>query len=400
MASIKLRMNKSRMHNDGTYALVFQIIHERRKRIICADVDLKEEEFDMKKERVRYIEGGTCSRHQVGKLNKELQMKKGILKKIEEELSYTRLEYSVDDIAQIYLNKDITQSLYFYIDRLIKSKQGQGKHANAYKSTLASLRRFGGSTEIFLSDFSPLFLTRYSDYLTGCGMSDNTVAYYMRNLKTIYNRAVKERLIPVDYRPFSGFSISPRKTVKRAVDRKTLKILAAIDLSRRPHREIARDLFLFSFYLRGISLVDIVYMKHEDIQAGVIGYHRRKTGQYIRVSVNPRIEELIEKYRTDSPYIFPFLTTDDRAHTDYRNALNRINRNLKLLSKELELPMVLTTYVARHTWATQAKERGASVAVISEALGHTSEKTTRIYLKEFDSSIIDQVNDDVTNLTL
>ena len=180
-----------------------------------------------------------------------------------------------------------------------------------------------------------------------------------------------------------------------------MRRIADIDLSAYPHLEQARDLFMFSFFSRGMPFVDMVFLQKSAVSGGVISYRRHKTNQWLHVEVTPQLKTLMEKYANDSPWVFPLLegTGDKLAqYKHYRLALERVNRNLKRVAQKCNLDIVLTAYVARHSWATLARESGAPVAVISEGLGHTSEKTTQIYLKEFDRQIVDRVNRIVSSL--
>lgn len=173
--------------------------------------------------------------------------------------------------------------------------------------------------------------------------------------------------------------------------------MASLNLTQKPHLEIARDLYLFSFFSRGMPFVDVVFLKKPE---DGIDYNRRKTKQWLRISVTAQLESLIKKYDNHSAYVFPILKDNSsRAlYEQYRLALGRTNRNLKVLGKMLGLKTTLTTYVARHSWATAAKNTGAPISVISEGLGHTSESMTQTYLKEFDQSILDEMNQKVSNL--
>lgn len=395
MATIRIRLSKNRIHNDGTYPLVFQVIHQRRKRLIYTSYNLRDAEFDSMREKVIYIAGGQYSEYKVRKLNARLKEELKILQKIESELIRTRIDYTIEDIIFTYQKKDRPCSLFNYMNQLIVRKQSSGKHGNAYKSTLSSFQKFTGKVDMQFSEISPLLLIQYTEYLTSNKKSDNTIAYYLRNLRTVYNQALKERVITLNNKPFCGLSLAPRKTIKRALDKKSMKLVTLVDLSDKPHLDLARDIFMFSFYMRGASFIDIALLKHSSISNGSIEYCRHKTGQYIKVAVFPCLMDLINKYRSDSEYLLPIINDMTKPYSDYRNGLNRVNNNLKTLSVQLSLPIKLTSYVARHSWATLAKENGASITVISEALGHTSEKTTRIYLKGFDAAVIDQVNQDV-----
>ena len=272
--------------------------------------------------------------------------------------------------------------------------------AAALQSTRTSLATFIGLRMVHLQDLNGPFVRGYEEFLLRRGVCPNTVCFYMRNLKSVYYQALLDGYPMSPTNPFHYVRIKQAKTVKRALERDTLRRIVQADFSRFPHLDMARDLFLFSFFCRGMPFVDIVYLKKSDINNGVIGYRRHKTNQWLQIAVMPQLERLIRKYENPSSYVFPILTDSSmqEQHRLYRLALERTNRNLKQVARMCDVPILLSTYHARHSWATQAKNTGAPIAVISEGLGHTSEKTTRIYLKEFDRSIVDAVNEKVSAL--
>lgn len=224
----------------------------------------------------------------------------------------------------------------------------------------------------------------------------------MRNLKTIYSRIGEDGYKVNPDSPFRGIKTGVCKTIKRAISREELVKIAQLkfDSVTEKHIELARDMFLFSYYTCGMAFVDIAYLRKSDIEGGIITYCRRKSKQQIRLSVIEPLERMIDKYQSSSDYVMPILNADlpQVLYDQYKLALGRINKNLKVIGKYAGLSYRLTTYVARHSWATQVKMLGTSTSVISQGLGHTSEKTTRIYLQEFDSKVIDGVNRSVSML--
>lgn len=243
------------------------------------------------------------------------------------------------------------------------------------------------------------FIRRYEDFLYNNGVAENTVSYYLRNLRTLYNQAVVDGYHPHGEYPFVKAQTRPAKTVKRALSREDLQALANLKLEDAPELKFARDLYLFSFYAQGMAFVDIVLLKKSDIYNGVLTYSRHKSKQFIRIAVTPQMQELMDKYETEGKYVFPIIRDNSSSeYTQYRLALGRINRHLKRIAAMIDVKIPLTTYTARHTWATLARDCGAPVSVISAGLGHTSEEMTRIYLKEFDVSQLDKVNSIVTKL--
>lgn len=218
----------------------------------------------------------------------------------------------------------------------------------------------------------------------------------MRNLKTVYNRIITDGFKPTCTFPFKVVKTTKSKTPKRALTRDILIRIASLEFipAKESHLELARDIFMFSYYCMGTAFVDIIRLRKDRILAGEITFSRQKSKQPIRIAIIDQIEKLMEKYSNETEYVFPFLDVNDShpLYIQYKLALQRINYSLNVIRKRINLQHPLTTYVARHTWATMVKNLGTSISIISEALGHSSEEMTRIYLKEFDKSILDKVN--------
>jgi integrase len=216
----------------------------------------------------------------------------------------------------------------------------------------------------------------------------------------VYNKAVRQRLV-VQTNPFANVYTGVDVTKKRAVQPQILSKISKLDLSNKPALQFARDLFLFSFYVRGMAFVDMAFLKKSSISSNVLYYTRRKTGQRLSVKIEYCMQVIIDRYNVaESEYIFPILKSDiySKSYQQYRKAVNRYNANLKKLSKYAELDVSLTSYVARHSWATIAQNSNVPISVISAALGHTTEQTTRIYLSAIDNSKIDEANSRIISL--
>ena len=224
----------------------------------------------------------------------------------------------------------------------------------------------------------------FNGWMRARGLKPNTQSFYNRALRAVFNRA------RAGWGPelFGGVYTGNDKTAKRSVPSETvrsLRLLKAETLS--PGVALARDLFLFSVYACGISFVDMVYLTQENLQEGFLVYTRRKTGRRITVRITEEMAEILQRYENERKgYLFPFLDRRRSAVENYRrycSALVVYNRNLKELGRLVGRR--LSSYTARHTWASVAyREAGSPVSVISAALGHTSERTTRIYLAELD----------------
>lgn len=402
MASVKLLLNRDRALRDGSYPLVFQLIQNRRKRLIYTSFRLFPEEFDAVRGKVLGGPGSRRGEREVQRMNRQLSQQRRSIESHIAALEARGSGYSVEEIVFRYRADHGGLGLLHYMDVQIERRRQAERYGMeaALRHTRASLAAFIGLRAVRLADVNARFVREYEDFLLRRGVSHNTICYYMRNLKSVWRQAVDDGCVPAGVHPFEHVRSKPRKTVKRALDRLSLRRIHDAEFPANSRLEFARDLFLFSFFSRGMPFVDIIYLKKNSVGNGVISYRRRKTGQWLHVSLTPQLKALIRKYANESEYVFPVLQgTDGRdLHRQYRLALERVNRYLKRIALECGVSVPLTTYVARHSWATLARESGAPVAVISEGLGHTSEKTTQIYLKEFDRRIVDRVNAVVSKL--
>lgn len=271
---------------------------------------------------------------------------------------------------------------------------GRFKSAEAYRSAGRSLSRFLKGRDLAFDELDPRLVGRYEGWLRSCGVVPNTVSYYMRLLRAVYNKGRRRGLVSREH-PFREVYTGIDTTRKRAVDEGTMHRLR--DLRLEGPDAFARDLFLLSFYTRGMSFVDLAFLRTQDAQGGMIRYRRRKTGRPLAVCIEPCMASIIARYAAPvrpNGYLLPILRSDDpaTAFRQYRTALIRYNRSLARISRLLGIEPGLNSHVARHTWATIAYRRRLPVSIISEGLGHDSEQTTRIYLAAFDQSAIDRAN--------
>lgn len=233
----------------------------------------------------------------------------------------------------------------------------------------------------------------YESSLQANGNTPNTTSFYMRILRAVYNRAVENEIIE-NRHPFRHVYTGVEKTTKRALPIHVMKKIRSLDLSRYPQTDYARDMFLMSFFLRGMSFIDMAFLRKTDLNHGYISYRRHKTGQALKIKWTKDMQHLLEKYpENPTDYLLPILTKkgiDERRA--YRNISYNINHQLKKIAELVKADIPLTLYVARHSWASAAKAKGIPLSVISEGMGHDSETTTQIYLASLDTSVIDKAN--------
>ena len=267
-----------------------------------------------------------------------------------------------------------------------KRSAGDESTADLYRAVRNHFMLFTGRSELLLKDVTPQMVHAFLKWLKNKGLKVNSINSYISNLRAMYNRAClgwKSR--PLES-PFSGIRLKREETVKRAVPTDGIKKLASLELKEEPGKQLAVDMALFSFLACGIPFVDIAHLTKANLEEGgkVLAYYRQKTGVLIRMEVTLGMQQLIDRYsRPDAYYLFPILS-EGATHEQYKSCLAKENEYLKQICVDLELLDILTTYVFRHAWASEAYHRGVPISIISQALGHTSEKTTRIYLAAFD----------------
>lgn len=295
------------------------------------------------------------------------------------------------------VNNDGTRVQFFiFMEGLIGRLRQLNRAGTAknYCAALGSFRRFRKDVDICIDSIDHLLMEDYQAFLFSAGLVPNSVSFYMRILRAVYNRAVDQGLTD-DRVPFRSVFTGVEKTLKRAIPLEDVRRIRNMDLSGRAELELSRDLFIFLFLCRGMSFIDAVFLKKTDIRNGVLTYRRHKTGQLLHIKVIRQISEIVERYSdNESPYLLSVISNPDGdVRLQYESALHRVNNALKVIGRMANLQIPLTTYVSRHAWASIAKSKNIPVNVISDALGHDSIATTQIYLASIDAAVIDQANE-------
>ena len=269
--------------------------------------------------------------------------------------------------------------------------------AQNYQKARNSFAQFLKGNDIPFKNFTEEIIIKYNSFLLQRGLVRNSCSFYMRIMRAICNKAAKQKLIR-HTNLFSDVYTGIDCTRKRAVPQNIISALHKLNLDKSFKLALSRDLFIFSYCTRGMSFVDMVYLKKSNLQNGYISYSRKKTGQLLIIRIEPIIEQIISKYENnDTPYVFPIITSSDSygAFVQYQKAINTYNRHLGILSKKIMGGYRLTSYTARHSWATAARNQNVPISVISAGMGHTSEQTTRIYLDSLENSLIDEANKEI-----
>lgn len=299
-------------------------------------------------------------------------------------------------------------NLISFMKQVVDELQDSGNlgTAHVYKSSLNTILAFHGTQRLQFRQITPAWLKRFEVSLRARGCSWNTVSTYLRTLRAVYNRAVECRKAPYVPHLFRSVYTGTRADRRRALDGEDMKRvftrLSHLD-NTVPELGCAQELFILMFLLRGLPFVDLAYLRKSDLHGNVITYRRRKTGRALSVTLTPEAMMLLQKYMNRdrmSPYLFPILRSREgskEAYREYQLALRSFNYRLELLGKILGLQNRLSSYTARHTWATTAYYCEIHPGIISEAMGHSSITITETYLKPFRSKKIDDANRQVVD---
>ena len=390
MTSIKIKYRPSSVEGKEG-CIYFQIIHNRVVRQLNTDYRIFASEWNEDTETI--IANGDRT-NIVNAIKEHLAWDVARLNKVVAQLDAERHKYSADDVITAFhrLTKEV--SLFsFWHNVIAQLKQlGKVRTAETYTATLKSFMKFQNNQDVPLDGITSDMMLLYEAHLKARGVRMNTISFYMRIFRAVYNRAV-EKGVTTQQNPFRHVYTGVDKTVKRAIPIKDIKALKDMDLSMHPTLDFTRDMFMFSFYTRGMSFVDMAYLKKSDIKNGILTYRRRKTGQELTVKWEKCMVDIVAKYpENKTDFLLPIIKEEGNERRQYDNALHLVNYRLKELSTMLKLQRPLTMYVARHSWASAAKANNVPLSVISEGMGHDSEATTQIYLASLETSVVDKAN--------
>lgn len=301
-------------------------------------------------------------------------------------------------------------NLITFMKRVADELHSSGNYgtAHVYKSSLNAIVAFYGSDRLPFQKITPEFLKHFETHLRGRGCKWNTVSTYMRTLRAVYNRAIDVRMAIYVPHLFRHVYTGTRADRKRALDNGEMSRL--LDNSKKtstlsPALQRTKGLFILMFLLRGLPFVDLAYLRKSDLNGNTITYRRRKTGRQMMVTLMPEAVQLLESYMNKdehSPYLLPLLCSSEgtkEAYHEYQLALRNFNHQLMLLGEVLGTEVKLSSYSARHTWATMAYYCEVHPGIISEAMGHSSIMVTETYLKPFQNKKIDEANVKIIDFT-
>lgn len=386
-------VNRSIKGKNDLHPVVLQVIKDRQRRLISLGYSSTEAQWNDDKQLPNSLHPHATE------LRKTIKKKLHAAEQAIFDLDDSGFPYSVDDIVAKLKEDRKPSSFKVYTDLLVAKMIKAGKRGNAefYKTASKNLLSFLDKNDVDFKYLNAKLLDDFQQHLLERGVKTNSISVYLRTIRAIFNKAINDNIVSDRFYPFKKVKIKQEQTVKRSLTKEDITSIKELDLTMSPDLQFARDIFLFSFYNRGMNYIDICFLKIDDIIDGRIRYRRQKTGQTFSIKLTEQANSIITKYAgRNGEYVFPLIKPGNE-YNSYRTGIRALNRKLKFIGSDLGLRIPLSSYVARHSWATIAKRSGVPTAVISEGLGHESEQTTQIYLDSFEDETLDNANDLIIN---
>lgn len=401
--SVKIELDRRNIKADGRHSLKLLIVVNRKPLRISLGYSIFPKDWNDKLQNVK----ASCKDFEnITRFNNWLHMEKS---KILNRLLVLQEEGNLERLSVIDLKNSLAQkseevlTLEFFAS-IISEMQQSKRYGNArvYDLVSRSVANFVEKKDFPLKQLTFKWLKKYEAWYLSKGNTFNGLSVNMRTIRSLYNIAIKQSKISQDYYPFKDYTIRKEETRKRAISREDLIRFLQFEPITERHKR-AKDYFLTSFYLMGASFVDIAFLKCNNIINNRVEYKRQKTGKLHSIPISKPLNEILEKYsigKKDNDFIFGVIKSVDpkKQLIEIQDELRRYNRSLKEISVECRIESKISSYVARHSYATNAKRIGVPTAVISEALGHTTEKTTQVYLDSFENDIVDKYHEMIINL--
>lgn len=392
-ATVNILCFKSKTLANGEHPLMICICKNSKRKYISLGVSVAPQYWDFQKNKPKR----NCPNKIL--IEKLIAQKSKELSELVLELEADNRQYTAATLVEKAVRPKVKTTVGSLMQEHIKELRDASRtgYALSMEQVYNSLVKFNGHLDIPFSDIDIQWLKKYEQWLRNDGLAENTIGIRFRTLRRIYNLALERKLVKSEDYPFKSFGVSRlhQNTPKRAVNKDYIhQILSYSTEDKRYYCSLAIDLFKFSYFMGGINFVDMAYLTERNIMDGRLVYCRRKTKKIINLPLLQEARDVLNKYISDSEYLFPIFLQYHKTEQQRRNRLHKVitkvNDALKEIGKELGIPIDLTTYVARHSYATVLKRSGVSTAIISESLGHSSEKVTQIYLDSFENSQIDE----------
>lgn len=398
MASIKIIL-RDKPTKEGLYPVVLRVIKNRKSKLISLGLECIKKDWDEDNNQFKKTQANHVQRNRLLLKHKDRALK------IIDDFFMDEQDFTLEQFEEKFRGIEPNKlTVIEFWDEVISDLKKSGKvgNAKALNETKNSLFSFHKKTNLMFKEITPGFLEKYEVYLRENNNSDGGVAFKMRELRSIYNKALIKKVVDEKYYPFKVYKISKLKVgnIKKALSRDEIRLIENIDESKYPSLAEAKRIFMFSYYCRGINYFDIMQLKWSNISENRISYIRSKTKGRFSIEILPPVQEILSFYKNtflDTGYVFPILLSENMTATQIQNRkhkkLKKFNNDLKKIAKIVGIDKPLSSYVARHSYATNLKQLGVSTDRISQSMGHKNLAITTAYLKDFEDDVIDRENE-------
>jgi integrase len=382
---LTIRKNTFSKASDGTilHAIFLAVSHRRKIRYLNSGVKVRTDQ----------LENSRVINHPA---EQELNLK--LTEMIQNLHAFIYMNNLFECTPQEILNRyqvsqEKTTSFEIYTRQLAGSMLKAGKYSSG--TSLLTMLKALEKVKVKISGFRDLSLSKLNDIAekwNKLGLKANTQGVYFRDIRLVYNRAILDDMAYQSDYPFRRFKIPKQVTAKRNIVKSDL--LKVMNLKLSDLQECSRDMFLLSLFLVGINFKDLLTVKSTQVVNNRLIYHRSKTGKLISIKIEEEAMEIIQKYKGESLLLNALeIVSPEKGKKRplFMKIMDRTNQQLKIIARKSGVNIPLSTYYARHTWATIAAQQGVSRDVIGLALGHQSGSITDVYI-EWDPQLIDQAN--------
>ncbi|TVZ21671.1 site-specific recombinase XerD [Dokdonia sp. Hel_I_63] len=402
--NIKISLDKRRQKKDSSYPIILRLTHFRKTTSISLGHSVQKEFWDDKNEKIKRAFKGTNS---VSKLNNQFLKEKARAVDIIDALNEKE---ELDHLSIVQLKSKIVkitsyESFFVYGKMLVDEMKAADRfgNANTYYAVIKVLEKFTNGNDLKFNEINYDFLNKFERWHYSRGNSVNSLSTYMRTIKAIINVAIRSDVLSKDAYPFTNYKIRTAPTEKRALDITSLKSIMLLDLEESDNLFHYRNYFLASYMLYGISYMDLAFLTTENIIDNRIKFQRKKTAKPYDIGITEHLGKILSFYLKDkssSDFIFPIIKRDtfELQYKDVLWARKRYNKGLKEIAIKCKINQRLTSYVSRHSFATQAMLQDVPLQAISAMLGHNRLSTTQIYLKTLPNEILDNYNRDLVDI--
>lgn len=401
MAKAKAFLDTRRQLQDGTYPLVIRISSGKHRKDIRLKVYLKESQFDSTAQKVKR------SHPNEKEINQRIRQSIIEVEKTALGLDLKDEVISAEKIKNSILKPTPKLNFMQFGRKMSEDMRAVNRigNATAYRDAITALQTYSGKTDLQFTEVTYELLCTVENKMLAKGLKRNSIAAYNRAWRAVFNRAINENLVDSKHYPYRKYKLKVEGTAKRNITQEDIRAIANLILDEGSALWHARNYFMLSFNLRGMSFTDMASIRSTDIVNGRLLYKRKKTHKLYNIKLTDKAKEILSYYeQPHTPYILPVLNEftgadGTRQMLVIRQAIKVTNKHLKRVGELIKLPQILSTYVARHSHATIAKRLGYSKDLISESLGHSyGNKITEIYLDSYDLETIDEMNEAVCKL--